>query len=464
MLEINFESGLLGGDRKFAGRCVRETLRALNICMALVVLFPVGLAAQTTSSGAISTERGMGYGTSVRNPLQFAGESQPENVVSLSFGASGLYDDNVLSVNSQRLGDEALSLSPHLSAARQSRNLVLDFNYTPYFLLYRQFSKFDRLNQSANLGLEFRVSPRFVVGVSETFGYRYGAYPSLNGADISSGPISPTDLNGLISPFTTRTLSNSSGLELTFVKSSRTSVTLSGGYNLSDYANDGGATASLYDSKGGYGSVKFNYLPSKHTSLSLRLLHQDSTYEFGSVFNQRTQTESALFAVESHLSPTLSVSVNGGPQYVHVLGQSSGVAEGFYGAGGASITEELRKTALTVSFQRSVSDGGGLYATVINNSAMFGVRRRLVGRWETGVHGGVGRARDLVLQADNNKTDYLIAGIDFRRPVRNGSELRISYDSMHETYKGGVTSFYGFDRNQVSVTFDFRLKAISLGQ
>ena len=117
MLETNLESGLIGMDRKLKGRCGRETLWILSFFVVLVVLFPIGLAAQTTSSGALSTERGVGYGTSVRNSLQFAGESEPTNVVSLSFGASGLYDDNVLSVNSQRLGDEALSLSPHLGAS-----------------------------------------------------------------------------------------------------------------------------------------------------------------------------------------------------------------------------------------------------------------------------------------------------------------------------------------------------------
>ena len=42
-----------------------------------------------------------------------------------------------------------------------------------------------------------------------------------------------------------------------------------------------------------------------------------------------------------------------------------GLAEGVYGDWGGSVTEEVRKTALTFSVQRNVYDGGGLYTSVI---------------------------------------------------------------------------------------------------
>ncbi len=468
MRDTNLESGLTGRDWKLKCRCGRENLRAFKFLAAVIVLFPLSLAAQTTSSSAASSDRGSGYGTSVNHALQFAGENTPENLVSLGFGAAGFYDDNVLSTNVDRVGDEALSLSPHFGVSRQTENLSLNFNYTPFFLLYRQLSKFDQFNQSANLDLTFRLAPRFILGLRDSFGFRYGDYPSLYGAPITSGPISPTDLNQLITPFTARILSNMTGLDLTFVKSRRTSFTFSGGYNLGRYGNESGVSGALYDYKGEFGSVQFNYRATEHTTLGLSVVHADSIYNAGADFYQRAQTESAFFSVESQLSPTLSVTANGGPQYVHSPGQSpaeGGLQEGIYGAGGGSITKEARKTALTVSFQRSASDAGGLYATVISNTAMFGARRRLVGLWQTGLHGGVGQVHDLVSQgATNYKTDYLVVGIDFRRPIRNRSDFHISYDTMHEMYKGALPAFYGFDRNQVTVGVDFQLKGISLGQ
>ena len=467
MLETNLESGLVGGDRKFMGRCGQKTLRVFEFFVALVVLFPVGLTAQTTSSPALGPDQGFGYGTSVQNSLKFEGENTPENLVSLSFGAAALYDDNVLSTNADRVSDEALSLNTTLAISRQTKNLKLDFDYSPFFLLYRQFSKFDQLNQSANMDLTYRLAPRFILGLHDTLGYRYGAYPTLIDAPILSGPSSPTTLNQMILPYTIRTLSNMVGLDLTFEKTRRTSVTFSGGYNLSKFGNQTAANQSLYNTKGLFGGVEFKRWATEHTSFSFRLLHHDSTYQLGELFGQRTQTESALFSVESRLTPTLTVSLNGGPQYVHTLDQPSaqaGVGQGFYGAAGGSITEEVRKTALTLSVQRSVSDGGGLYASVIDTTGTFGVRRQLVGRWEADLNIGATRASNLVSQNADEKTDVLLGGIDFVRPLRNGSALHISYATMHELYKGTLPVFYGFDRNQVSIVFDFRLKSIPLAR
>jgi hypothetical protein len=257
------------------------------------------------------------------------------------------------------------------------------------------------------------------------------------------------------------------GLDLTFEKSRRTSVTFSGGYNLSRFGNQNGANQGLYNAKGTFGSVQFKRRATEHTSFALRLIHHDSTYQLADVFSARTQTESALLSMESRLSPTLTVTLNGGPQYVHPLGQTSahpGAGEGFYGAGGGSITEEVRKTALTFSAQRSVSDGGGLYATVINTDALFGARRQLVGHWEADLNVGVTRASNLITQAANERTDALLGGIDFRRPLANGSVLHISYATMHEKYGGILPVFFGFDRNQLSIGFDFRLKSIPLSR
>jgi len=465
MLKKNLESEHVGEDRKHRGRFWRKTRWAFIFSVTLVALFPVRLAAQTTSSAAPTSDQGFGYGTGVQTPLQFAGENAPENLAALSFGASAYYDDNVLASNTGQVGDEALSLNSNLRISRQTKNLALGFDYAPFFQLYRQLGKDSQLNQVASLDLAYLLAPRFILGLHDTFGYQYGAYPSLNEEPILSGPTSPTALNQLIFPYTVRTLTNMAGLDLTFKKSRRTSVTFSGGYNLGRFGNQAGAIESLYNNKGAHGGVKFKYRATEHTSFGFALDHHDSTYQLGGVFGQRTQNESALLSVESRLSPTLIVTVNGGTQYVHTLGQSSveaGAGHGFYGAGGGSITEEVRNTALTFSVQRNVSDGGGLYASVISTDATFAVRRRLVVHWEVSLRGGADRADNLFSQRANERTDFLTGGIYFTRPLRNGSVFHISYVNMHESYKGTLPAFDGFDRNQVAIGFDFRVKTIPL--
>ena len=468
MLENNCETRHADKNRKHAGQPSRGTVCAFTFSVILVALFPIRLAAQTTSSGTMAPGQASALGTGVQTPLRFAGESESANQVSLSIGASTFYDDNVLARNSNRVSDEALSFTSHLGIARETEHLTVNFDYNPFFQLYRQIDQYDRLNHVANLGLTYRLTSSFSLGLHDSFSYQNGIFPPLAGQQIMSGPASPSALNQMIFSYTTRTLSNAPGMDLTFVKSRRTSLTLSGGYNQRQFGNQGGAGQALYNSRGVSGGVQFQYRVTDHTTLGLLLNHQDTTYQGSGAFGNRvsTQIESPFLSVESRLSPTVTVTVHGGPQYVRTLGGSggAGTTARLQGAGGGNITKEVRKTALTLSFQRSISDSGGLYTSVINTNANFGVRRRLVGRWEANLRGGGARADASLFKLANGSTDALTGGIDISRPVRGGSVFHLSYETTHELSKGTLPIAADFDRNQVTIGFDYRLKTLSLGR
>jgi len=384
-------------------------------------------------------------------------------------GASTFYDDNVLARNTQRLSDEALSFDSHLGIVRQTEHVTINFDYLPFFLLYRQIDQYDRLNHAANLSLTYRLTSRVDLGLHDAFSYQNGVYPSLTGQQILSGPPSPTTLNQMTFSPTIRTLTNMPGLDLTFITSQNTSLTFSGGYNQRKFGNQAGVGQSLYNSRGVNGGLRFQYRVTEHTNFGFLLLHQDTTYQGGQAFGkqQRSQIESVILSVGSRLSPTVTATVFGGPQYIHTFGQSSlgGSIPGvFEGSGGGSITKQVGKTALNLSLQRSVSDSGGLYTSVINNNATLGVRRRLVGRWDAALSGGGAQADTSLFQLANARTDSLTGGIDFSRPLRGTSVFHIRYDTIHELSKGTLAAFPGFDRNQVTIGFDYGIKSIPLGQ
>ena len=473
MLKKTLESKHVCEFRKQRGRFRGNAGRDLIFSVALFALFPISLAAQavpTTIPGSItSTTQGFVYGTGVQPPLQFAGQTEQQNLVGLSFGAAGLYDDNVLARNSDRVGDEALSLNSHLNVLRQTEHLAVSFDYTPFFLLYRQLSNYDQLNQAANVGLTYQLAPRFILGLQDTFGYQYGAYPALGGDQILSGPLSPTALNQFIFPYSIRTLTNTAGLDLTFMKSRRTSFTFFGGYNQRRFGNQAGESEPLYNGIGFSGGLAYDFRATEHTSVGLLVIHQDTTYQGGEVFGfrQRSQIESGYVSVSSRLSPTLSVTLFGGPQYFHTLGQSavgSNVSGAFEGSGGGSVTMEAGKTALSLSLQRSVSDGGGLYTSVISTNVTFGVRRRLVGLWEADLRGGAAQSNTSLFQLANETTKGLTGAIDITRPFRKGSVFHITYSTTHQLSSGNLAVFPDFDRNQVSIGIDYRLKNIPLGR
>jgi hypothetical protein len=408
------------------------------------------------------------YGGGVQSPLQFEGESLPANEVTFRMGATALYDDNVLSTNSSRVGDEAVSLDSYLGFTKRSEHLTASFDYTPFFLLYRQFDQYDRLNHSADLNLSDRLTSRTILGLHDTFGYQNGFYPSLNGQQILSGLASPSALNQMVIPYTTRTLTNMAGLDLTFEKSRRTSLTLSGDYSQRKFGQQT-AGQPLYNNNGVGGSLTYQYSLTEHTSFGILLVHQDTTYQGGQAFGNRlrNQIESTLLSLGSRLSPTVSVTVFGGPQYIHTIGQVSpgAVLSGhFQVSGGGSVTKEVRKTAFDLAVQRSVSDGGGLYPSAKYTNANLGVRRRLVGRWETDVSVGAGETDASLFQSGNARTETISGGVGVSRPLMVGSSFHIAYQTTHQVNKGVLPILANLDRDQVSIGIDYQFKALSLGR
>jgi hypothetical protein len=445
----------------------RGNLKKLVPLALSVMMLPVGLMAQAPPPTPVAASQLVVFGNGLQTPLRFAGESIPTNQISLSMGATGFYDDNVLQRNSLRIADEGVNFNSDLTFLRQTENVTFSFDYQPAFFLYNNTKQLDRLNHLGTLNLTFRLSTRWNVGLYDTISYQNGAFQSLTAQQITSGLSSPTALNQSLIPYNIRTLANTSGLNLTFVKSHRTSFTLSGNFDARQFGSQQIVGQSLYNNREASGGFQYQYRVTEHTSFGLVLLHQDSTYKGGTGFgsDRRFQNESVFASVESHVAPTVTLALFGGPQYVSLFGQSAsgGVLRQFQGAGGGSITKEVKRTALDLSLQRVASDSGGLYTMVENTSVTFGVRRRLVGRWEAGLQGGAARADTSLLQLGKGRVDSLQGGFDLMRPLSNGATFRVSYLNAHQLTSGTLPISVNYDRDLVTVAIDFRLKAIPLG-
>jgi hypothetical protein len=453
---------------KCRGGFQAQLLGTLFFSLTLVGLFPVVLAAQASSSTGQATAQVVVYGGGFQTPLLFNGESVPANEVSLGVGVQGLYDDNVLASNSHRVGDEAVAFTPGLTISRHSDRLITSFDYTPFFMLYRRIDGLDRVNHFADLNASYQLSSRIVLGVHEGVSYQNGNYPALSQAPLMSGLPPATLPTQQILAYTTRDLTNAAGLDLTIVTSGRTRVTLAGGQNLVKYGNQT-AGQPLYNGNGYNGSLMFEYRMTAHTSLGTYLVYQDTTYEGGQVFGNRlrSQVESAYLSLGTRLSPSVSVTLFGGPQYIGAVGYAltpASVSAHFQGSGGGSISKSVRNTALDATFQRAVAGSGGLYTSVINTNANFGVRRRLGGKFESTLHVGIAREDASLFEFANGKTDGVYAGIDISRPLSHGAVFHATYDSWHQVSKGTLPIVVNFDRNQVAVGIQYRLKSHPLAR
>ena len=464
MQQKNLHSERESEERKCACRLWGEPLRTLILPLIFVAFLPASLMAQASAQAPI-------FGNPTQTPLLFQGEPVPVNQASFSIRATTFYDDNVLSNNSERLSDEALSISPDLGITKRSERLGVSFDYSPFLVLYRHISQYDVANHAANLNLDYKLTSRVTVGLHDTFSYQNGVFPTPSGQQLESGLTSLSALNQLIVPYTARVLSNSAGLHLAFAKSQRTSLTLFGDYNQRKLSTFWARTLdqTLYNTYEWSGGLQFQYRMDAHTSFGILLLHQDTTYQGGDVIGnrQRSQVESVVPSLGSRLSPSVTFTVFGGLQYVLTIGQAfvggSG-AGNFQGTAGGSITKEGQKTALDLSLERSVSDGGGVYTSVIYTHAEVGVRRRLVGQWEAAWHAGAAQADASAFQFAGRRIDGLIGGMKISRPLAHSAKLFIACDTWHQVSKGTLPIYGNFDRNQVTVGIDYQFKPLPLGQ
>jgi len=449
------------GPRRNTRAGWRRERWALMVCVLAGALLPQRAVAQAPN--IVELSQAAASGSSWQTPLRFQGE-KPQDEVSLRVGTSAFYDDNVLARNDLRLSDEALAIDSRLGVVLHSEHSLINFDYTPFFVLYRQFDRYDRLNHAANVSFKYALTRRLILGLRDSFSYQNGAYPTLAGSVEMSGLTSPAGLNRLLFPYTTRTLSNAAGLDLTFVQSAHTAVIVFGGYNTTHFESEV-AGHPLYNGDGGSGGVTLQYRFNQFTNLGATAMYQDTVYHGGySVDNHmRSQIESVLFSAGARLAPTLTVVLFGGPQHFQSIGEmlpGMSTSGRYTAAWGVSLTKQFHATALTGSLQRSVADGGGLFPSIVDTSANFAARRRLTGRWEVDVHAGLGRADTSLLLPVGDRTQTFDGGITFTRPMVRDSVLHLAYESTHQLTQGTLPMGFNFDRNQVTIGFDFGLSTL----
>jgi hypothetical protein len=443
-------------------------MRTLFSCLIFLLLFPPGLVAQDALGSAPAASQGVVYGAGIQTPLRFEGEAGPKNQMSLGVGASLLYDDNVYSINTERVGEEALSFDANLGFTRRSEHWTASFDYAPFFIWYSALNGFDQLNHSGSLNLAYRLTSRVTLGVNESATYRNGSYAALVAQPIPAGPSTSPFQNDVIIPYTTRTLSNWSGLTLSFVTSRRTTISLSGDYNQYKYRQQLSAQP-FYDNTGLTGGLAFDYQWSRHTRIGFGLYHSDTSFQGGLAFGNRLrlQMETASASLTFLATPSVQVSAFGGPQYVRSINQGSplaSLAANFEASGGANITKQVRSTAVDFSVARFVGYGGGLYATAVNTTASFGVRQRLGKGWEADASGGVIQLDASLFKYANAKTDGVNGGISITHPVLRRAVFHVSYFRWNQVSHGSLPLSYNLDRDQVAMGIDLQVKSFSFGR
>jgi hypothetical protein len=317
-----------------------------------------------------------------------------------------IHDNNIFSNDAHRQSDNVFQEGALLNVWKTKPLWSVGLQYQPTILLYQTATAFNALDQGLKLDGNYRVLPHLQFRWSESIHYTTGALESAPNEYVSlpNGP--PPSLNStLITPLI-RELANQSGLELVYNSSSRSFFEVSGSYAFLDFPGGASSTAGLFNTQSSTGGFGYQYRLTRHFTLGFRYLFQRFHYDVGS----RDDTHNAFVTALWQTGPHMVVSLFAGPSFsmtgvplTILSGQArtpgaipSGTTARMLSPGaGVSLTLRSDQMVLRLTAQRLITDGGGLFTTVVSAYEGAELRHRL------------GYNSDLVLVASNARSAVL---------------------------------------------------------
>ena len=355
----------------------------------------------------------------------------------------------------------------------------ISIDYQPYFQFYQHLTQYDRVNQTLNADATFALGAHWSFQVRDAFSDQTGTFQTGPGQPLVPGLGGPTTLNSNIYSPLAAQRSNNSRADLTYRRSSRTSVSFFGGYDKRTISKQPSSVESLLDTVGYAGGFQYSYRLSNHATLGALYTFQDLQY-LGNVpvgYPSRTITHSAFLSLGWKATPSVSLQVFGGPQYLPpnqlVTDQSTESAPvntktpGLWSwAAGGSLAKTTEKTTFQLAGGRAVTDGGGLLTTVTSTYASLGVNRRLIRRWSASWNATGSEGKTLNYGLGAGKINSLSASAGLDHPLTEQLDARLSYTFTRQ-YSTGVVPFgsdLNFNNSIVSLTISYQLKKIPLGR
>jgi hypothetical protein len=411
------------------------------------------------------------YGNGEKAGLNYAGTTSPRNILLLGLNLGSQYNDNIYGNNQQRVGDVDFLIGPSLSLHREGSRLSLGLSYQPNFLIYRNASELNTLYQTLGFDAGYRMSSRFSLRARTSVFYTNGILQPSQNEEFLPGLGSPTSLNQTVYTPTERQLAISSRIDVNYQASLHDSVGLYVGESTLDFKQQVSSAGNLQNTQENDAGLLYQHRLSPHTTLGANYQFQDIL--FGP--NSRTLVHSAFFSYAQQFSPSVTISVFGGPQYSRTneivplpLGpitlQVPVLMAGWNWAMGGTLTKRLDRTAFLLSAQHQISNGGGLIGAVISTSIGASVRRQLPGRWDAVWSGNYAKNSSLGSGASAGSYSSVTAGFGLERSLSDRVSLRLGYDYLSQHGSGQVPLLGDLSRDLVSIQFSYRFHQIALGQ
>jgi len=256
-------------------------------------------------------------------------------------------------------------------------------------------------------------------------------------------------------------------LDMVYQKSARTSLDWFAGFHRLHFGRVATAS-SLQDTQRVNAGLEYLYRLDRHSTLGALYLFQELSFQQG----QRAIVHAALLSFARQLSPNVTLSVLGGPEYTSL--QDNFTLDPFsfrttsstrtrWALGGA-FTKRAKDTEFQISADRRTSEGGGLLGLVTSSSINLNVRRRLVGHWNAAWSFTYADHRALAAAQSGSHLRSGTASFSLERQLSNNLSTRLGYSYIFQSSGDPTLLFADLNRNRVSFGVFYRYHQIPLGR
>lgn len=391
-----------------------------------------------------------------------AKSEERSNFLSGGLVFTGSYTNNLMLLGGNRsTPDETYAFLPTIDFDRRTPRHEESLNYSTGFTMYQTYSEFNSVTQNGSANFKYNLTPYAVVTMSDGFSQNYNTYNQGN--PFSGGTVSGTPGSGapgssgtpLIEPYANE-LSNSSSASVVDQYAKNAMIGFSGSYSFLQFSGNT-SLAQLSDQDTTFGSAFFSRRFGRSYAGLTYQFSKFVTHPFGSY----TVSDTALGFYTHYFTPTISISLLGGPEYYTFWTESTARTSAWTPAVQASVGWQVARANIAASYAHIVSGAGGLIGTFHSDTGGLSGRVMLSRVWSTGANVGYSHFENTISTPVAfgyfSGGDSIFGGINLQRRITESLSMGAGYDHAHQSYPGITTtsSSEDSDRGYVSLSYHF---------
>lgn len=382
------------------------------------------------------------------------GEETRSNYLRASVAVGAAYVDNAFSGEFARpLHETTITVSPTIALDRTTPRQKQIFTYSPGFTFYRPTSQLDAVDQNADATFQYNLAKYTALQVTDSFLQTTNLLgqtgPFSVGGSSASGQLLLVPFSEQVSNTLHGTFSHQYARDQMFG--------LAGTFSLLNYPNSS-QSPGLYDSKSGGGSGFWaSRIASRHYfGVSYEYTHTSASPPQG----ESTDDLHAILPFYTiYFNPTISLSLAAGTQHYSVSETGIATSSGWTPVAAASLGSQTPRTNFNLSYQRTVTGGGGLLGAFKHDAASLSGRLQFARSWTAGLSSSYSNVAQITPGIGNaNEGGHSISGRGFvQRVFGEHLATELGYERVHQAYKGVTVIANNPDSNRgyVSLSYQF---------